>query len=87
MKRGEFMINLSDMREKEIININNGERMGYVYDFELDIEKGVITGIVISLGAKMLSLFGKKSDIIIPWSNIEKIGTDTILVYYSNENI
>ncbi len=71
------MINLSDMREKEIININNGERMGYIYDFELDLEKGVITGIVISLGTKMLSLFGKKSDIIIPWSNIDSKVVDT----------
>lgn len=81
------MLNLAELREKEIININSGERMGYVYDFELDLERGTITGIVISGGGKMLSLFGKTVDIIIPWDNIRKIGEDIILVDYYNENI
>ncbi len=79
------MLNLADLREKEIINIHSGERMGYIYDFELDLDLGTITGIVISGGSKMLSLFGKTSDIIIPWNNISKVGTDIILVDYYDE--
>lgn len=79
------MLNLSDLREKEIINTHSGERMGYIYDFELDLDLGAVTGIVISGGNKMLSLFGKTTDIIIPWKDISKIGTDIILVDYSDE--
>lgn len=78
------MLKISEIREKEIININNGERMGYVYDFELDLEKGRITGIVLSGGGKVLGLFGKTMDIVVDWNNIKKIGTDTILIDFSD---
>lgn len=81
------MLKLSDIREKEIININNGERMGYVYDFELNLEKGYIEGIVLSGSSKVLGIFGKSSDMFIPWSSILKIGTDTILLDYKFDNI
>lgn len=81
------MLNLSNLREKEIINIHSGERMGYIYDFELDLDLGAITGIVIAGGNKMLNLFGKTTDIIIPWTDITKVGTDIILVDYHDENI
>lgn len=79
------MLKLGDIREKEIININNGERMGYIYDFELDVERGRITAIVMSGSVKVLGLFGKNQDMVIPWHNILKIGTDTILVDFNLE--
>ncbi len=81
------MLKLSEIREKEIININNGERMGYVYDFELDLEKGTIIGIVIAGTSKVFSLFGKGEDTIIDWHSITKIGRDAILVDYYKDNI
>lgn len=79
------MLKLSEIRDKEIINISNGERMGYAYDFELDLDQGVIVGIVMPGTSKALSLFSKTEDIIIEWKSIIKIGTDTILVDYNNE--
>lgn len=81
------MLKLSDIRQKEIININNGERMGYIYDFELNLEKGYIEAIILSGNGKVLGIFGKSSDIIIPWNSIAKIGTDTILLDYKFDNI
>ncbi len=79
------MLKLSEIREKEIININTGERMGYIDDFELNLEKGRIDAIIIASVGKVLGLFGKNSEIIIDWNNIVRIGTDTILVDYKNE--
>lgn len=79
------MLKLGDIREKEIININNGERMGYIYDFELDVDRGTIVAIVMAGGGKVLGLFGKNQDLVIPWHNIVKIGTDTILVDFNLE--
>ena len=81
------MFKLSEIREKEIININTGQRMGYVDDFELNLENGRIDAIII-FGAgvgKVLGLFGKNSEIVIDWNDIVRIGTDTILVDYKNE--
>lgn len=79
------MLKLSEIRDKEVININNGERMGYAYDFELDLDQGIIVGIVMSGTSKVLGFFGKSEEIIIEWASIIKIGTDTILVDYNNE--
>lgn len=79
------MLKLSEIREKEIININTGERMGYIDDFELNLEKGRIDAIIIASVGKVLGFFGKNSEIIIDWNNIVRIGTDTILVDYKNE--
>lgn len=79
------MLKLSEIREKEIININTGERMGYIDDFELNLEKGYIEGIVMSGAGKVLGLFKKSSDITINWSSIVKIGTDIILIDYRDE--
>lgn len=85
MERGGFMLKLSDIRDKEIININSGERMGYIDDFELNLEKGSIEAIIMGGAGKVLGLFGKSHDIIIDWSSIVKIGTDIILVDLKNE--
>ena len=74
------MIRLSEMREKEVINIRDGSKVGLIYDFELDLDKGVATAIVILGSGKVLGLFGKNSDLIIPWHDIVRIGTDAILV-------
>ncbi len=79
------MLKLSEIREKEIININNGERMGYVDDFEFNLQEGRIDALIIMGVGKVLGLFGKNSEIVIEWKDIVKIGTDTILVDYNNE--
>ncbi|WP_353094049.1 YlmC/YmxH family sporulation protein [Tissierella praeacuta] len=79
------MLKLSEIREKEIININNGERMGYIDDFELNLEEGRVDAIVINGMGRVLGFFGKNSEMVIAWNDIIKIGTDTILVDYKNE--
>jgi len=53
----------------------------------MDLEKGKITGIVLSGGVKVLGLFGKTMDNLIDWNSIIKIGTDTILIDYKNDII
>jgi len=74
------MINLSEMREKEVINIRNGAKIGYIYDFEIDLENGKVTAALIPSYGKVLGIFGKSRDLVIPWHKIFKIGHDIILV-------
>ena len=68
-----------ELREKEIINLIDGARLGYACDFEFDICEGKILSLIVP-GEK--GLFGgcKTQDIIIPWCKIECFGEDTILV-------
>lgn len=74
------MINLSEMREKEVINIRDGVKIGLIYDFEIDLEYGKVVAVIIPGPGKVLGLFGKNKDLLIEWKNIVRIGTDAILV-------
>ena len=69
-----------DFKHKEVININNGKRMGYVQDVCADLQTGSITSIIVPGENKFASMFSNKNDIIIPWEKIHCIGEDTILV-------
>ncbi len=71
---------ITDMREKEIINLRDGCRLGNVCDVEFDTCSGSITAIVIFGKGKMLGLMGRCDDIKICWNDIKVIGDDTILV-------
>ena len=70
----------SELRLKEVISINDGKRLGNVYDMELDTETGQIKSIIIPGGGKVLGFLGRGEEFIIPWSKVQKIGLDIILV-------
>lgn len=74
------MVNATNIKDREVINIKDGSKLGVVSDVEIDFEEGKITSIIIPGPGKLISFFGKASDIVIPWSCIKKIGTDVILV-------
>jgi len=70
-----------DFRHKEVINIKDGKRLGYVQDVCADLESGIITSIIVPGGNnKLLNIFSSNNDIVIPWQNIKCIGEDLILV-------
>lgn len=74
------MQTIADMQKKEVINICDGTRLGFVCDIEFDICKGVITALRVPACSKFFGIFGKNEDYIIPWDCIKKIGDDIILV-------
>lgn len=69
-----------DFKHKEVININNAKRLGYVQDVTADFESGTITNIIVPGNAKFFNFFSTGDDIIIPWKSIKVIGDDIILV-------
>ena len=69
-----------DFKHKEVINITDGKRLGFVQDVNADLETGVITSIIVPGSSKLISFFSSSNDIIIPWQNIKCIGDDIILV-------
>ncbi len=73
------LCSLNELKEKEIINVCNGKRLGYISNVEIELPCGEIRAIHVPIQNKCFS-FGKSEQIVIPWSGIEKIGEDTILV-------
>ena len=69
-----------DFKHKEVIDINNGKRLGYVQDVCADLETGVITSIIVPGSNKIINIFAGNNDIVIPWQNVKCIGNDLILV-------
>lgn len=70
-----------DFKHKEVINICDGKRLGYVQDVCADLETGKITSIIVPGGTnKLMNLFSNVNDIIIPWERIKCISEDLILV-------
>ena len=69
-----------DFKHKEVININDGKRLGFVQDVTADLESGVITSIIVPGNTKLFNMFSGNNDIIIPWDSIHCIGDDVILV-------
>ena len=71
--------NTCDLREKDIINICNGSKLGRPSDFEFELRDGKITALIVTRQSGFLGL-GREMDIFIPWDKIECIGEDAILV-------
>ena len=69
-----------DFKHKEVVNIKDGKRLGYVQDVTADLESGIITSIIVPGNTKFFNMFSSNSDIVIPWKNIKCIGDDIILV-------
>lgn len=80
-----YMDKSSDIRQKEVVNVLDGKKLGPIVDMEFDLETGRITAIIVPGGNK-LNLFGKSKEYIIPWEKIKKIGQDVILVEF-NEGV
>ncbi len=74
------MVKTTDLREKEVINVRDGTRIGFISDLEVNLDKGIIEAIVLPGPGRILGLFGKNQDYVIKWQNIVRIGSDVILV-------
>lgn len=74
---------LAELRHKEVINRQNGCRIGFVDDLEVDTVNARVCSLIIYGRLKCFGLLGRKNDCVIPWDNIELIGEDTILVNFS----
>lgn len=69
-----------DFKHKEVINITDAKRLGFVQDVTADLQTGTITSIIVPGNAKLFNIFASGNDIIIPWEKIKCIGEDIILV-------
>ena len=70
---------LDAMKNKEVINICDGRRLGYVVDGQIDIVQGKLLSIIVPGECNFLGI-SRGDDILIPWECIERIGDDIILV-------
>jgi YlmC/YmxH family sporulation protein len=75
-----MLAKVSDLQEREIINVIDGRRLGPIKDIDIDIETGKITALILPGAGRFLNIFGRREDYIVPWEKIIRIGVDVILV-------
>ena len=69
-----------DFRKKEVINIKDGTRLGYVQDVTADLKTGTITSIIVPGNSKGFGLFTGNEELSIPLEAIKCISDEIILV-------
>lgn len=68
------------MRDKEVINICDGARLGFVADVDMKLPEGQICAIIVYGPYRFFGLFGRGEEFYIPWECIQRIGDDIILI-------
>lgn len=70
----------STLRCREVVNICDGARLGFVCDAVVDCRSGAICALVVPAPGRCFGLLGRREELVIPWSQIRRIGEDIILV-------
>ena len=69
-----------ELCERDVVNVTTGQNLGKVDDISFEPETASITGVILYGRLKLFGLLGREEDTAIPWGDIEKIGTDVLLV-------
>lgn len=72
-------VTFDSLKEREVINVSDGRRLGNVCDLRMDIDKGIVTALIVPGECNFLGI-SKGDNIMIPWECIERIGDDIIIV-------
>lgn len=73
---------LSRLGGKEIVNLNDGGRLGVIADSDLVIDEksGKIIALLVPDIRSQFRFFGDRGEIEIPWEAIKKIGNDMVII-------
>ncbi len=70
---------LSEIQNKDVINLNTGVKIGNIIDVKIDPENGKIISFILEK-KKFSNLFSNNDEAEIYYEQINKIGEDVILV-------
>lgn len=82
-----MICSFSSIRNKEVVNLKTGLKIGFVDDIELDSVTGKIVSLIVYGRSRAFGLMGRDEDIVIKCSDIELIGEDIILVDFEEKTI
>ena len=71
---------ICELKRKEVININDCKRLGFVGDVDFDIHTGCVLAIIVPGPGSICGFLGHEKEYVIPFGNICQIGEEIILV-------
>lgn len=82
-----MICSFSDLRNKEVVSVQTGLKLGYVDDIEINTSETSVLSLIIYGRPRAFGMLGRDEDIIIKCENIQLVGEDTILVNTSDSSI
>lgn len=76
-----------ELKQKEVINITDCKRLGFVGDVDFDITLGCIMFLIIPGPAHICGFLGRETEYVIPFACVKQIGPDIILVDIREEEV
>lgn len=74
------MVKMSELRMREVVNVQDGRRLGLIKDVDIDLETGRIAALILPGGSRFMGFIGRDEEVVVPWEKIVRIGVDVILV-------
>lgn len=71
---------ICQLRQKEVINTRDCQRLGYISDIEFDVETGCIKDFIVPGPCKIWGMLGHDHEYVIPFRCVKQIGADIVLV-------
>lgn len=71
---------VAELRYKEVIDIADGSRYGYIGDVEFDAETGMVKSLIVPGRLRWFGLLGREEDVVFSWQAVKRFGEDIILV-------
>ena len=71
---------ICELREKEVVNVCDGERLGNICDVDFEERTGRICSLIIPGPCKVFGIIGRDSEYIIQYECVKRIGADVVLV-------
>ncbi len=69
-----------NLKQKEVVNIKTAQRLGRISDVEISELTGNVEAIIVPRKGCLLKRLLGGGEMIIPWSAIEVVGEDLVLV-------
>lgn len=77
---------MSELKRKEVINVCDCRRLGFVGDIEFKPDCGQITALIVPGPGCVCGFLGREKEFVIPFCNVCQIGDDIILVELKEES-
>lgn len=78
---------IAELRYREVINLADGRRLGYVCDADLDLRDGRLTALIVPGALRFFGLLGREEDYVLPFECITRVGDDIIFVDVKGEYV
>ena len=69
---------IRDFRCKEVINVCDGCRLGYVSDLDVRVPEGQVVAIIVYGPGRFFGRCGRGEEVYSPWGGSQRVGDDSI---------